>query len=84
METESAKTTGAQGEAKTGKKEGSFMEMCMNRCGDKAKMEEMGKMMKNCCADKTKIKDMVKTMKDCGGDSSKMAGMGKMMKNCCK
>ena len=49
METESAKTTGAQGEAKTGKKEGSFMEMCMNRCGDKAKMEEMGKMMKNCC-----------------------------------
>jgi len=84
METESTKTTGAQGEAKTAKKEGSFMEMCMSCCGDKAKMEEMGKMMKSCCGDKTKMEDMIKMMKDCGGDPSKMADMGKMMKNCCK
>ena len=84
METESTKTTGAQGEAKTAKKEGSFMEMCMSCCGDKAKMEEMGKMMKSCCGDKTKMEDMIKMMKDCGGDPSKMADMGKMMKSCCK
>ena len=84
METESTKTTGAQGEAKTAKKGGSFMEMCMSCCGDNAKMEEMGKMMKNCCGDKTKMEDMIKMMKDCGGDPSKMADMGKMMKNCCK
>jgi len=84
METETTKTTGAQGEAKTGKKEGSPMEMCMSCCGDKAKMEKMGKMMKHCCGDKTKMEDMIKMMKDCGGDPSKMADMGKMMKNCCK
>jgi hypothetical protein len=84
METESTKTTGAQGEAKTAKKESSFMEMCMSCCDDKAKMEEMGKMMKNCCGDKAKMENMVKMMKDCGGDPSKMADMGKMMKNCCK
>jgi hypothetical protein len=65
METESTKTTGAQGEAKTGKKEGSFMEMCMSCCGDPAKMEEMGKMMKNCACDPSKMKDMGKMMKDC-------------------
>jgi hypothetical protein len=84
METESTKTTGAQGEANTGKKEGSFMEMCMSCCGDKAKMEEIGKMMKSCCGDKAKMEDMVKKMKDCVGDPSKMAEMGKMMKSCCK
>jgi hypothetical protein len=84
METESTKTTGAQGEGKEGKKEGSFKEMCMSCCGDKAKMEEMGKMMKSCCGDKTKMKDMIKMMKDCGADPSKMADMGKMMKSCCK
>jgi len=68
METETTKTTGAQGEAKTGKKEGSFMEMCMSCCGDKAKMEEMGKMMKNCCGDKAKMDGMIKMMKDrCAG-----------------
>jgi len=65
METESTKTTGAQSEAKTGKKEGSFMEMCMSCCGDPAKMEQMGKMMKNCCSDPSKMKDMGKMMKDC-------------------
>ena len=65
METESTKTTGAQGEAKTGKKEGSFMEMCMSCCGDPSKMEEMGKMMKNCCSDPSKMKDMGKMMKNC-------------------
>jgi hypothetical protein len=65
METESAKTTGAQGEAKTGKKEGSFMEMCMNCCGDPAKMEQMTKMMKSCCGDPAKMGDMGKMMKDC-------------------
>ena len=84
METETSKTTGAQGEAKIGKKEGSFMEMCMSSCGDKAKMEEMGKMMKNCCGDKTRMEDMAKMMKDCCGDQSKMKDMGKMMKECCK
>jgi hypothetical protein len=84
METESTRTTCAQGEAKTAKKRGSFMEMCMSCCGDKTKMEEMGKMMKNCCGDKAKMEDMIKMMKDCGGDPSKMADMGKMMKNCCK
>ena len=65
METESAKTSGAQGEAKTGKKEGSFMEMCMSCCNDPAKMAEMGKMMKNCGCDPSKMKDMGKVMKDC-------------------
>ena len=65
METESTKTTGAQGEAKTAKKEGSFMEMCMSCCGDPAKMEEMGKMMKNCGCDPSKMKGMGKMMKDC-------------------
>jgi len=65
METETTKTTGAQGEAKTGKKEGSFMEMCMSCCGDPSKMEEMSKMMKNCCGDPSKMKDMGKMMKDC-------------------
>lgn len=65
METGSTKTTGAQGEANTGKKEGSFMEMCMSCCGDRSKMEEMGKMMKDCCGDPGKMKDMAKVMKDC-------------------
>ena len=50
METETTKTTGAQGEAKTGKKEGSFMEMCMSCCGDMSKKEDMIKMMKDRCA----------------------------------
>ena len=65
METESTKTTGAQGEAKTGKKEGSFMEMCMNCCGDAAKMGDMSKMMKSCCGDMSKMGDKDKMMKDC-------------------
>jgi hypothetical protein len=84
METESTKTTGAQGEAKTGTKKGTFMDMCMSCCGDKAKMEDMRKMMKDCCGDKAKMEYMIKMMKDCGGDPSKMADMGKLMKNCCK
>jgi len=65
METESTKTTGAQGEAKTGKKEGSFIEMCMSCCGDQAKMKDMGKMMKDCCSDPAKMEEMGKMMKDC-------------------
>ena len=65
METESTKTTGAQGEAKTGKKEGSLMEMCMSCCGDPSKMKVMGKMMKDFCGDPAKMGDMRKMMKDC-------------------
>ena len=65
METESTKTTGAQGEAKTSKKEGSFMERCMSCCGDPSKMEDMAKMMKDCCGDPSKMKDRGKMMKDC-------------------
>ena len=68
METESTKTTGAKDEAKTGKKEGSPMEMCMSCCGDKAKMHELSKMMKDCCGDKAKMDDMIKAMKErCAG-----------------
>jgi hypothetical protein len=84
METESTKTTGAQGEAKTSKKEGSFMEMFSACCGDPSKMEEMGKMMKSCCGDPSKMEDMGKIMKDCCGDMSKMKDMSKSMKDCCK
>ena len=83
METESTKTTGAQGEAKTAKKEGTFMEMCMSCCGDKAKMEEMGKMMKNCCGDKTKMEDMSKMMKDRCAGMPIPEEMRKKWKDCC-
>jgi len=65
METESTKTTGAQGEAKTGKKEGSLMDMCMSCCGDKAKMEDMVKMMKDCCGNKTFPEEMRKKWMRC-------------------
>lgn len=65
METESTKTTGTQGEAKTGKKEGSFMEKCMSCCGDPAKMEQMGKMMKEHCAGMPIPEEMRKKWKDC-------------------
>ena len=65
METESTKTTGAQGEAKTGKKEGSFMETCMSCCGDKAKMEDMRKMMKDRCAGMPIPEEMRKKWMDC-------------------
>ena len=70
METESTKTTGTQGEAKTGKKEGSFMEMCMSCCGDQTKMKDMSKIMKDCCSDPAKM--------------GKMEEMGKVIKDCCK
>ena len=63
METESTKTTGTHGEAKTGGKEGSFIEMCMNCCGDPAKMEQMSKMMKSCCSEMSKMGDKGKMMK---------------------
>ena len=84
METESTKTTGAQGEAKTGKKGGSLMEMCMSCCGDKAKMEEMGKMMKNFCGDKAKMDGMIKMMKDCGGGMPIPEEMRKKWMDCCQ
>ena len=60
METETPKTTGAQGEAKTGKTEGSFMEMCMSHCGDPSKMKDMRKMMKSFCGDRAKMGDIAK------------------------
>ncbi len=65
METESTKTTGAQGEAKTGKKEGSFMETCMSCCSDKAKMEGMIKMMKDRCAGMPIPEETRKKWMDC-------------------
>jgi hypothetical protein len=65
METESTKTTGAQGEAKTGKKEGSLMDMCMSCCGDKAKMEDMVKKMKDCCGNRAFPEEMRKKWMSC-------------------
>ena len=65
METESTKTTGAQGEAKTGKKEGSLMEMCMSCCGDPSKMVDMRKMMKDRCAGMPIPEEMRKKWMDC-------------------
>lgn len=65
METGSAKTTGAQGEAKTDQKEGLLMERCMSCCGDPVKMEGMRKMMKDFCGDPAKMEGISKMMKDC-------------------
>ncbi len=84
METESTKTTGAQGEAKTGKKEGSFMERCMSCCGDPSKMEDMAKMMKDCCGDPSKIKDMSKMTRDCCGGMNIPDDQPKKPMECCK